>query len=120
MQGKINLIASNPISVKIDDQGLPIVRYESLPDLACREKTYDVVVLSNGITPALESESLADLFDLNLDAAGFLGSAGGAGSSGGERVFTAGACTRPMRIDDCVEDAAAVSRRVMKNLGVRQ
>jgi heterodisulfide reductase subunit A len=120
MQSKINLIASNPISVRTDEQGLPVVRYESLPELACREQTYDVVVLSNGITPSEESESLADLFALDLDAAGFIRPPGNGTFLGGGRVFTAGTCKRPMRIDDCVEDAAAVSRRVMKNLGVRQ
>jgi heterodisulfide reductase subunit A len=113
IRGKINLIASNPISIKTDDKGLPVVRYESLPDLACREQSYDLVVLSNGITPALDSESLADLFNLDLDAAGFLN------TTGTSRVFTAGTCKRPMRIDDCIEDAAAVSRRVMKTLGVQ-
>jgi len=120
IQGKINLIASNPISIKTDEQGLPVVRYESLPELACREQSYDVVVLSNGITPAAESESLADLFNLDLDAAGFLRPTGNGTSVAGSRVFTAGTCKQPMRIDDCVEDAATVARRVMKNLGVRQ
>jgi heterodisulfide reductase subunit A len=119
IQNKINLIASNPISIKTDERGLPLVRYESLPDLACREQSYDVVVLSNGITPAEESENLADLLDLDLDVAGFLKPAGNGTSLAGSPVLTAGACKRPMRIDDCVEDAAAVSRRVMKNLGVR-
>jgi heterodisulfide reductase subunit A len=119
IQGKINLIASNPISIKTDERGLPVVRYESLPELACREQSYDVVVLSNGITPAAESESLADLFNLDLDAAGFIRPTGNGSSAAGNRVFTAGTCKRPMRIDDCVEDAATVSRRVMKNLGVQ-
>jgi heterodisulfide reductase subunit A-like polyferredoxin len=77
------------------------------------------VVLSNGITPASGSENLADLFNLDLDAAGFIRPTGNGGSAFSSRVFTAGACKRPMRIDDCVEDAATVSRRVMKNLGVQ-
>ena len=119
IQGKINLIASNPISIKTDEQGLPVVRYESLPELACREQSYDVVVLSNGITPAADSENLADLFSLDLDAAGFIRPTGNGSSPGVTRVFTAGACKRPMRIDDCVEVAAAVSRKVMQNLGVK-
>ena len=119
IQGKINLIASNPISIKTDGQGLPVVRYESLPELACREQSYDVVVLSNGITPAADSEKLADLFSLDLDPAGFIRPTGNGSSATGTRVFTAGACKRPMRIDDCVEDAAVISRKVMQNLGVK-
>jgi heterodisulfide reductase subunit A len=119
IQGKINLIASNPISIKTDEKGLPVIRYESLPELACREQSYDLVVLSNGITPAKESESLADLFNLDLDTAGFLSTAVRQTSVAGSRVFTAGTCKRPMRIDDCVEDAAAVSNQVMHTLGVQ-
>jgi heterodisulfide reductase subunit A len=118
IQGKINLIASNPISIKTDQKGLPVVRYESLPDLACREQSYDVVILSNGITPAADSDLLADLFSLDLDMAGFLQAPGSEMSVPGRRIFTAGACKRPMRIDDCIEDAASVSREVMQSLGV--
>jgi len=109
---KINPIAGNPISVKLEAEGRPIVRYESLPELACREKAYDLVVLSNGISPARDSEMLSDMFNLDLDEAGFLASPDGG-------IFAAGACKRPMRIDDCVEDAAAVSRQVIQRLGVQ-
>jgi len=117
---KINPIASNPISVKLDGEGRPVVRYESLPDLACREKSYDVVVLSNGISPARDSEMLSDMFNLDLDEAGFLAAPGnGSGAPAGYCIFAAGACKRPMRIDDCVEDAAAVSRQVIQRLGVQ-
>jgi heterodisulfide reductase subunit A-like polyferredoxin len=120
LRAKINPIASNPISVKTDERGRPVVRYESLPDLACREKAYDLVVLSNGMRPAPDSELLADLFDLDLNAAGFLEApAAGPGDSSHLSIFTAGACKRPMRIDDCIEDAACVSRRIIHSLGVQ-
>jgi heterodisulfide reductase subunit A len=115
VQGKINPILSNPISVATDGQGRPVVRYEALPEMACREKSYDVVVLANGIGPGKESEQLADLFDLDLSPAGFLNPAANPHAG----VFAAGTCRRPMRIDDCVEDAAAVSRQVLQHLGVR-
>jgi heterodisulfide reductase subunit A-like polyferredoxin len=120
IEGKINLIPSNPISVRTDNQGLPVVRYESLPELACREQTYDIVILSNGITPTRDAEKLADLFNLDLNTAGFLVSPGnGSGGTNTGGIFTAGTCKTPMRIDDCIEDAAAVSRQVMQSLGVQ-
>jgi heterodisulfide reductase subunit A len=119
LRPKINLIASNPISIRTDDQGKPLVRYESLPDLSCREQSYDVVILSNGVAPAEEGSALADLFGLGLDSGGFLAPAGeGSEVPALPGVFTAGACKRPMRIDDCVEDAAAVSQQVLQYLGV--
>jgi heterodisulfide reductase subunit A len=112
---KITLIAANPISVKTDTRERPVVRFESLPDLACREKAYDLVVLANGICPSPDAEALADLFGMNLDTQGFLSADGiGAAVRG---VFVSGTAKRPMRIDECLEDASAVSRQVIQQLG---
>jgi heterodisulfide reductase subunit A-like polyferredoxin len=118
VSSRINFIQSNPISVKTDDQSRPIVRYESLPDLGCKETDYDLVVLSNGICPAPENEELADIFNLDLDPSGFLHplTTGTAGKAG---IFSAGTSKRPMRIDECVEDASTVSNKVLHYLGVR-
>ena len=86
--------------------------------MSCNEIDYDMVVLSNGIGPAPENEELADIFNLDLDPNGFLHplAAETAGKAG---IFSAGTCKRPMRIDECVEDASTVSNSVLHHLGVR-
>jgi heterodisulfide reductase subunit A len=119
---KINLIPGSPISVKQDAEGRPIVRYEEIPSLASREKGYDLVVLSNGICPQSDTDRVADMFNLNLTAGGFVSPVpNGSPTRGGSRrgVFTAGACRQPMRIDGCVADASAVSSRVLEHVGIR-
>jgi heterodisulfide reductase subunit A len=125
---RVNLIPGSPISVKEDSDGRPIVRYEELPGMACRERSYDLVVLSNGICPQEDTEATADMFNLSLTTGGFVGSShnGSAGRVSGADIFAAspgifasGACKQPMRIDDCVADASAVSSRVLKHLGVK-
>jgi len=119
---KINLIPGSPISVKQDAEGRPIVRYEEIPGLTSREKGYDLVVLSNGICPQRDTDRVADMFNLSLNEGGFVGPAGGgsfAPGPFGSGVFTAGACRQPMRIDGCVADAAAVSSRVLKHVGMK-
>ena len=134
---KVNLISGSPISVKTDPEGRPIVRYEEMPGLACREKGYDLVVLSNGIAPQSDADRVAEMFRLDLDEGGFLGAVGEGSSRPVDRlagqsasadsaagvftagVFTAGSCRQPMRIDDCVADASAVSSRVLQHLGMK-
>jgi heterodisulfide reductase subunit A-like polyferredoxin len=119
---KINLIPGSPISVKQDAEGRPIVRYEELPGMNSREKSYDLVVLSNGICPQSDADRVAELFALNLTEGGFVAAAGaGSRSPGafGSGVFAAGTCRQPMRIDGCVADASAVSARVLKHVGIR-
>lgn len=118
VSGKVNFIQSNPITVRKDDQGRPVLRYESLPDLTCKETAYDVVVLSNGIRPTPDSGELADIFNLDLNPQRFLRPLDSPGSAR-TGVFPAGTCQGPMRIDECVEDASTVSNRVLHYLGVR-
>jgi heterodisulfide reductase subunit A len=126
---KVNLIPGSPISVKEDPEGRPIVRYEEIPGLACREKSYDLVVLSNGICPQSDTERVADMFNFSLTEGGFVGSPHNGSSVAGtvgygfvaarSGVFATGSCRQPMRIDDCVADASAVSSRVLKHLGMK-
>jgi heterodisulfide reductase subunit A-like polyferredoxin len=75
------------------------------------------VVLANGICPPLEAEALADLFGLDLDAEGFLSAESATDASRG--LFVSGTAKRPMRIEECLEDASAVSRQVIQHLGAR-
>jgi len=109
-QAEITLIHSNPISVTTNAQGLPVVRYESMTDGACREETYDLVILSHGLLPDRESGTLADMLGLSMGEDGFL-------QETGSGVFASGTCRKPMRIDECVEDAAGVASRVQAYLG---
>jgi heterodisulfide reductase subunit A-like polyferredoxin len=80
------------------------------------------VVLSNGICPQTDADQVADMFNLDLAASGFIASPGSASSTPGlstAGVFVAGTCRQPMRIDDCVADASAVSNQVLKHLGMK-
>jgi len=114
VSGKINLIRSNPISVKTGPDGRPVVRCEDPDEPGCRESSYDLVSLSHGIEPEVDSAELAELIGLDVNADGFFREADGVGSDGG--VFVAGACKRPMRIDDSVEDGRAVSEKILERM----
>jgi heterodisulfide reductase subunit A-like polyferredoxin len=112
---KINLIRSLPISIEHDPQGRPILRFESIPSPGCADTPYDLVVLSQGLQPAENAETVADQWGLDLDSNGFYRLSDAGTPSG---VFVSGTCTGPMRIDECVEEATSVSEGVLKYLGV--
>ncbi|HEB11356.1 MAG TPA: CoB--CoM heterodisulfide reductase iron-sulfur subunit A family protein [Spirochaetales bacterium] len=121
LKRKINFIRSHPISISIDEQERPLVRYESMSDLRCREEAYDLVVLANGICPPDNGEELAEIFGLDLEAGGFLSAATNAASNNGSGrdsgIFLTGACRRPMGIAECVESAYGAAAGVLRYLG---
>ena len=119
LRGKVNLVRSNPICVGSDEAGNPRVRSESLLDLRCRDTTYDLIVLSNGMCPSEGADELAEIFGLDLDSQGFLRSAASVVSATeSDGIFVAGSCQRPMRIEESVEDASVVSHNVLRYLGM--
>jgi heterodisulfide reductase subunit A-like polyferredoxin len=111
---KVNFIRSNPISIKVDAHGKPIVRFESPDEPGCREATYDLVSLSHGMSPAEGSVELADMIGVDTNPDGFYREA-----AAGSGIFVAGACKRPMRIEDSVEDATGISEKILQHLGKR-
>ncbi|MBN1699285.1 MAG: CoB--CoM heterodisulfide reductase iron-sulfur subunit A family protein [Spirochaetales bacterium] len=109
----VSFIRSSPVSVATEEGGKPIVRFESPETHACIETAYDLLVLSHGLCPRDNAPNVAELFGLDQDVNGFFNDfpADGAASlrSG---IFTAGTCRGPMRIDECITDATAVSRKI--------
>ena len=113
---KLTLIRSNPITIKSDAAGLPVVRYEDPSTLACAEKAYDLVVLSHGMEPDREANRMAHTFGLSRDGEGYyVGSSNGSTQTPG--VFVAGTCRGPMRIPECVEDGFSISEQVLRHIG---
>jgi heterodisulfide reductase subunit A len=120
---KINFIRSNPISIKIDEQGKPLIRFESIPGNKCEEAAYDYVVLSHGLCPSENADEFMKMCDLDLDSNGFFKvpsyqqTSPLEGDQGGARgVFIAGTCKGPMNIEECVDDASAVSEQLLEFL----
>ena len=115
LSDKINFIRSNPLNIKVDDQGKPIIRFESIPGNKCEETTYDYVVLSHGLCPAEDADELTEKFDLDLDSNGFFRVPSYQQSGAG--IFVAGTCKGPMNIEECVDNASAVSEQLLEFLG---
>jgi heterodisulfide reductase subunit A len=124
---KINFIRSNPLNIKVNAEGKPIVRFEAIPDNKCEEAAYDLVVLSHGLCPSEDTDELAEMFELDFDSNGFFKAplyqrsiSPLKGADGGQRdrgLFIAGTCKGPMNIEECIDDASAVSEQLLEFLG---
>jgi len=117
----VNMIRSNPIAVKHDAEGFPIVRFESMNDRRVSENRYDYVVLSHGITPSSDTADIAKMFGLHVTANGFLVPPGAEGDVDipapiDGRVLVAGAVNGPRGIAECVEQAQEVAAIVSNSM----
>jgi heterodisulfide reductase subunit A len=118
VQAKVHFIRSNPLCIKTDNAGMPVVRYESPGTRVCEEKTYQLVVLSHGLCPREDTPDLAGLLGLNIDENGFFAEYPGRRSRyPGKGIFFAGTCRGPMRIDECIQDAEGISKHILDYLG---
>lgn len=113
LKDKVSFIRANPLCIQADPAGNPRIRFESLADLRCHERSYDLVVLANAMCPPQGSEDLAEIFGLDLDAQGYLRS-----TEPDHGIFVAGACRGPMPIEESVGDASMISHKVLRHLGV--
>ena len=98
--------------------GQMTVKGEDIVNDRILELPVDMVLLSVGLVPALQSDKLAQMLDLTRDEYGwFTESDYNADPTGTERggIYIAGVCQAPRDIPDTVAQASAVAARVMKN-----
>ncbi len=73
-------------------------------------RSFDLVVLSEGIHPPAQNASLAHLLGLTQDASGFLQAGASAADAG---LFVAGCARMPMRIEETYADAQRVAMEIL-------
>ena len=98
--------------VHIDGAG-GIVEYDD-PDSGKRsERKFDVVVLSDGIHPTADADSVAEIFGLCQDETGFLKYTTGLSETKESGVFIAGCAAGPKKIENVFSESASVVREIM-------
>jgi len=115
---EIQFVRSNPISVTADNSGAPVVRFDSIETNTVEERSYDLIVLSHGITAQSSNEELAKAFGIDLTPEGFL-SAGSSPTTGdipAARVYVCGTASGPMSIAETVESATEAAGIVAQAL----
>jgi heterodisulfide reductase subunit A len=90
-----------------------IVEYDD-PDSGKRsERGFDVVVLSDGIHPNADADSVAEIFGLCQDETGFLKYTTGLSETKESGVFVAGCAAGPKKIEDVFAESASVVREIV-------
>lgn len=115
----INFIRGVPVEISRSDCGGLDVKFEDISQgRVCRE-TFDLVVLSVGMSPKKSSWDLARVLGINLADDGFFAAADPqrANETNVEGILVAGACQGPKDIPDSVAHGIAAASRVIEMLG---
>jgi heterodisulfide reductase subunit A2 len=109
-QKEMSLIRAIPSQIREGADGRPELVYHGPEDERIFE-TYDIVVLSVGMTPGESAASLADLLGLGFTSDGFFGKNGESADTGRNGLFVTGAAQGPRSIEDTITDAVCTAGR---------
>jgi heterodisulfide reductase subunit A len=112
---EVRLVRAIPAEVRPGVDGRPELIYQGPNEMRISE-SYDLVVLSIGISPDPAHESLATLLGVGANQDGFLGSDGEDVSTNAPGVFVAGAVQGPKSIDETVTHAIRTAGQVAEYL----
>ncbi|MCX7591431.1 MAG: hydrogenase iron-sulfur subunit, partial [Kiritimatiellae bacterium] len=121
LDGKLRLVRARPYELTGTDDGRVCIRYApdgraALPT-PILEEFFDMVVLSVGIRPAPESQTLADIVGIPTNESGFFATDSLDRSViHHNRIFAVGACEGPRDIADCLAQAEVVALAVYRQL----
>jgi len=118
-RNSIRFVRGIPVEVTGASDGKLRVRFEDLGLGRQLEETFDLVVLSVGISPRRGNWELARILGLNLDEFGFFEAKDGV-ETDVEGIFLAGTCQGPKDIPESIAHGAAAAERAMERMACRR
>jgi len=122
LKSDLRFVRTIPVDMIPDQDGGLKTRYMNEEDGVPVEEVFDMVALSVGIMPGPDNESLADLFNVELDGDGFI-----AGHKGFDRsltssdgIFVAGTVEGPKDIAASRAQAGNAASDVLEYVGGRR
>jgi heterodisulfide reductase subunit A len=112
---EVRLIRAIPAEIRSGSDGRPELIYHGPNDEKLYE-SFDLVVLSIGISPNPAVAGLAQLLEIPLNEDAFLGVNGDEVTTGSSGVFVAGAAQGPKSIDESVSHAIRTAAKVASYL----
>jgi heterodisulfide reductase subunit A2 len=114
---QMRFIRAIPGDVQQGENGRLVLTYQADDDLPSQKELFDLVVLSIGIMPNVDSIRLSNQLDLPLNADGFLAANGAPFSlSPAEGIFLAGTVSGPKSIARSVSQAQQASEELVRFL----
>lgn len=113
---EVRLIRAIPSEVRAGVDGRPELVYQAADDKKTSE-SFDLVVLSVGISPARTASAMGRLFGVDRNVDGFLGEDNESVQTAAEGVFVAGTVQGPRSIPDTVSHALRAAAAVGEYLG---
>ncbi len=108
---EVKLIRSIPSEIRTALDGKPELVYHGSDDKRALE-SFDLVVLSGGISPSHSSAALGNLLGVGLNMDGFVGGNGEAVTTSRAGVFVAGTVQGPKSIEETVSHAIRTAGQV--------
>lgn len=115
----MRFIRGVPVEILQTTSGELEVKFEDISRGLVGRDTFDLVVLSVGLSPRRDAWGLARTLGITLGGDGFFdgGDSPGSNETGVEGIFLAGTCQGPRDIPDSVAHGIAAASRAMRMLG---
>lgn len=91
--------------------GKPASIHYDIPGEGAKNRAFDLVVLSEGISPRDDSQTVAATYGLAQDKYGFLHAA-----SGDEGIYVAGCAKKPMKIEETYADSLSIASKIVADI----
>jgi heterodisulfide reductase subunit A len=103
----VELVRSRPSEIVLGENGMPEVRFASSLGDNVDSKQHDLVILSQGIRPAIDAGPICDMLGLERDESGFVKSNDSEPCRTNKLgIFAAGCVRAPMDLVDSANDGA--------------
>lgn len=121
-QDSIRFVRGVPVEVSETSSGEIEVRYEDIHQGKVSRDTFDLVVLSVGISPKKDSWGLARILGINMGDQGFFDTKErfNSNETNVEGIFLAGTCEGPKDIPDSIAHGMAAASRVIQVLATQE
>lgn len=107
------VVRNRPAQVMASAEGRPLLRFVPPDDNEVLEEEFDLVILSIGLMPALDSGEMATLLGIATDEHGFLyGDPSSPTTTGVPGIFVAGCASGPKDIEESAMDGEVAASRV--------
>ena len=114
-QAGVEFLRGTPPEVQVDGDGRPVIEVEDVTAARKRVLRPDLVVLSTGMVPAIDTEKLTQTLDIDRDKDGFveiLDRKNRATETSGEGIFVCGSAAGPKALIEVNTEASAVASEI--------